>query len=211
VQVSTDTLVTGMLPCTTITYNKPQSFITCINHMYLCTTNQAGWMTVSMKNFTNAYILLPQITLLCQNATCEVSDTQTSPHDEMHHGSKLVTDQKAPEGGWRLSPPACMHCFTNIGKFKSPVTLTLDQVKHISVHSTCSTTSTPNHLTVASCTTEIRPFKCCEILTLCEVWTVVIAVLEGKSKIGLRQAVVQVPYYHWQTSVLSSTRKWQRR
>ena len=34
---------------------------------------------------------------------------------------------------------------------------------HISIHSTCSTTSTPNHLTVASRTTEIWPFQCCEL------------------------------------------------
>jgi len=35
--------------------------------------------------------------------------------------------------------------------------------------------------------------------------SLVIAFLEGNSKIGLRQAVVQVPYYHKQPSVLSCT------
>jgi len=38
-----------------------------------------------------------------------------------------------------------------------------------------------------------------------------IAFIEGNSKIGLRQAVVQVPYYHQQPSVLSSTQKRRRR
>jgi len=39
----------------------------------------------------------------------------------------------------------------------------------------------------------------------------VIAFLEGSSKVGLRQAVVQVPYYHQQPSVLSSMLKRRRR
>jgi len=39
----------------------------------------------------------------------------------------------------------------------------------------------------------------------------VIPFLEGNSKIGLRQAVEQVPYYQRQPLVLSSTRKWRRR
>jgi len=39
----------------------------------------------------------------------------------------------------------------------------------------------------------------------------VIAFLEGNSKIGLRLAVVQVPYYDHQPSVLSSTpKRWRR-
>jgi len=38
----------------------------------------------------------------------------------------------------------------------------------------------------------------------------VIALIEGNSKTGLRQAVDQVPYYHYQ-SVLSFTPKWWRR
>jgi len=82
---------------------------------------------------------------------------------------------------------------------------------HISIHSTCSATSKPKHLTVASRTTEIWPFECRQIWTFREVWTLVMAFLEGNSIIGLQQAVVQVPYYHCQPSVLSSTRKWQRR
>jgi len=39
----------------------------------------------------------------------------------------------------------------------------------------------------------------------------VIAFQEGNSKIGLRQAVGQVPYYDYQPSVLSFARKWRRR
>ena len=77
--------------------------------------------------------------------------------------------------------------------------------------STCRTSSVPNHVTVASRTTEIWPFEYHEISTLNEVWTLVIAFLEGNSKIGLWQAVVQVPYYGHQPSVLSSTPKWRRR
>jgi len=38
-----------------------------------------------------------------------------------------------------------------------------------------------------------------------------IAFLEGNSKIGLQQGVVQVPYYHHQPWVFSSTPKRQRR
>jgi len=40
---------------------------------------------------------------------------------------------------------------------------------HISMHSTCSTTSMRNHLTVASRTTEIWPFEFREITTFHEV------------------------------------------
>jgi len=55
------------------------------------------------------------------------------------------------------------------------------------------------------------PFQCREISTFREVWTLMIPFLEGNSKIGLRQAVDQVPYCQCQPSVLSSTRKWRRR
>ena len=82
---------------------------------------------------------------------------------------------------------------------------------HVNIHSTSRTTSLPNHVTVASRTTgEIWPFEFREILTFGKVCTVVITFLEGNSKTGLRQAVVQVPYYHHQPSVLSSTQKRQR-
>jgi len=81
---------------------------------------------------------------------------------------------------------------------------------HINIYSTCRTSSVPNHVTVASRTTEIWPFEYHEISTLNEVWTLVIAFLEGNSKIGLWQAVVQVPYYHHQPPVLSSTQKRRR-
>jgi len=36
---------------------------------------------------------------------------------------------------------------------------------HINIHSTCRTNSVPNHVTVASRTTEIWPFEFCEIST----------------------------------------------
>jgi len=75
---------------------------------------------------------------------------------------------------------------------------------HISMHNTCRTTNLPDHVTVLSCGTEIWPFGFCEISTFLWVWTRVIALLEGNSKIGLRQAVDQVPYYYHQPSVLSS-------
>ena len=40
---------------------------------------------------------------------------------------------------------------------------------HVNIHSTCRTTCTPNHVTVASCTNEIWPFEYGEISTLDEV------------------------------------------
>jgi len=55
---------------------------------------------------------------------------------------------------------------------------------HINIHSTCRTTSTPNHVTVASRSTEIWPFECFEISTFNEVWTLMIAFLLGNSKSG---------------------------
>jgi len=86
----------------------------------------------------------------------------------------------------------------NCRKFKWSVTLTLDQVKVMSAYTACML----NHVTVASRTTEIWPFEFRQISILEEVWTLVIAFLDGNSKIGLRQAVVQVPYYGHQPSVL---------
>jgi len=77
---------------------------------------------------------------------------------------------------------------------------------------TCTTTSMPNDLTVVSrTTTKIWLFEFYEISTFREVWTPVIAFLEGNSKIRLQEAVVQVPYYHQQPSVLSSMPKQRRR
>ena len=90
--------------------------------------------------------------------------------------------------------------------------LDLDRVKVTSTYtSTCSTTCRPKHVTVALRSTEIWPFECRQISILDEVRTLAIAFLDGNSKIGLRQAVVQVPYYGHQPSVLSSTPKWRRR
>ena len=86
-------------------------------------------------------------------------------------------------------------------------TVTIRKVHQVfsgNIHSTCRTTCTLNHVTVASHTTEIRPFEFREISTFGEVWTLVIAFLDGNSKVGLRQAVVQVPYYGQQPSVFSS-------
>ena len=82
---------------------------------------------------------------------------------------------------------------------------------HVSIHSMCRTTCLLNYVTVASRITEIWPFEFRQISILDKVWSLVIAFLDGNSKIGLRQAVVQVPYYGHQPSVLSSTPKWRRR
>jgi len=82
---------------------------------------------------------------------------------------------------------------------------------HVNVHSICRTTHMPNRVTVASRTTEIWPFEFRQISTLDKVWTLMIAFLEGNSKIGLRQAVVQFQYYGHQPSALSSTPKRRRR
>ena len=72
---------------------------------------------------------------------------------------------------------------------------------HVNIHSTCRTTCMLNHVTVVARTTDIWPFEFRQILIF----------IDGNSKIGLRQAVVQVPYYGHQPSVLSSTPKWRRR
>jgi len=107
---------------------------------------------------------------------------------------------------------ASMHGFANCRKFTCDLDLDLGSGQgHISIHNTCSTTSMPNHLNVVWRTTEIWQFECREISTVREVWTLVIAFLEGNLKIGFRQATEQVPYYHQQPSVLSLMRKWQRR
>jgi len=82
---------------------------------------------------------------------------------------------------------------------------------HVNIHITCRTTSVLNHVTVVSRITEIWPFEFRQISTLDKVWPLLVAFLDGNSKIGLRQAVVQVPYCGHQPSVLSSTPKWRRR
>jgi len=120
--------------------------------------------------------------------------------------------QKAPQGGWRSSPPACTALLIFGSSFQKPCDLDLGLGPgHISMHNTYSTTSVPNHLTVASRSTKIWPFEFHEILTFREVWTLVIAFVEGSSNTGLQQAVDQVPYYHYQPSVLNCTRKWLRK
>jgi len=82
---------------------------------------------------------------------------------------------------------------------------------HGNIQSRCRTTRRPNHVTVALRSTEIWPFECRQLSTLDEVWTLMIAFVDGNSKIRLRQAVVQVPYYGDQPSVFSSIAKWRRR
>ena len=82
---------------------------------------------------------------------------------------------------------------------------------NINIHSTCRSACRSNHVTVALHSTKIWPFEFRQISIVDEVWTLVIAFVDGNSKIGLRQAVVQVPYYGHQPSFLSSTPKWRRR
>jgi len=60
---------------------------------------------------------------------------------------------------------------------------------HVNIHSTCRATCLPNHMTVALRSTEIWPFEFRVISTFGEVSTLVIAFVEGNSKIELRQAV----------------------
>jgi len=99
-------------------------------------------------------------------------------------------NQKAPQGGWRSSPPACMASL--IFEVQKPCDLDLGSGQgHISMRNTCSTTCMPNHLTVASLSTETWPFEFREIWTFREVWTLVIAFVEGNSKIWLGQAIDQ--------------------
>jgi len=81
----------------------------------------------------------------------------------------------------------------------------------ISMRSIYRTTSVLDRVTVASSSMEIWPSKIRVISTFRKVWTHVIAFLEGNSKIGLREAVGQVPYYHDRSSLLSSTPKWRRK
>ena len=118
---------------------------------------------------------------------------------------KIKSNQKALQGGWQSSPPACMASLI----FESWKARDLESVQgHISMHNTCRTTSTPNHLTVASRTAKIWPLKFREISTFRDVWTLVVAFLEGNSKMGLWKVVDQFAYYHYRTSVSSSMWKW---
>jgi len=78
------------------------------------------------------------------------------------------------------------------------------------MHNTCRTTSLSNHVT------SLTQYRNMVIWIL---WNIDIpsslnprdSFLRRNSKIGLRQAVNQILYYHHQPSVLSSMRKWQRR
>jgi len=110
---------------------------------------------------------------------------------------------------------ASMHGFGNCRKFKSPdrLTLILDRVKVTPTYTVRVGLPANPSVWLYSFThyRNMWPFECREISTFREVWTVVIHILEGNSKIGLWQAVDQVPYYQRHPSVLSSTRKWRRR
>jgi len=119
---------------------------------------------------------------------------------------------ESPERGLRSSPPACTASLVVEVQVVRDLDLDLGSGQgHINIRSTCRTTCRPNHVTVALRSTEIWPFEFRQISILDDVWTLVIAFLDGNSKIGLRHAIVQVPYYGHQPSVLSSTPKWRRR
>ena len=122
----------------------------------------------------------------------------------LHIMHTVFLEPEAPQGGWRSSLPACTASLI-FGSSKAPY-LGGGQ-GHISMRNNYRTISVSNHLTAASRITEIWPFECREISTFGEVWTLVIAFLEGDSEIRLRHAVVQIPCYHQQLSVLSSTPK----
>ena len=79
------------------------------------------------------------------------------------------------------------------------------------IHSTCRTTSMLMHVTVASRSSETWPFEFRKISIFGEVWTLVIAFVEGNTKLGLRQAVGHFPYYQCQSLVLSCMRNWRRK
>jgi len=180
------------------------------------------WALSSMVHFTFCFLT---IHLQCQtheqqhsaSRSCTAAVTDISGQTcgtvplSLPTAAGLQTTRQISQGSTRKPR---MHGFINCRKFKRPVTLTLtlDQIKsHHNIHSTCRTTSTPNHVTVASRSTEIWPFEFRDISTLCEVWTLVIAFLQKSSKIGLRKGVDQVSCYHQQQSVLSCTWKWRRR
>jgi len=106
--------------------------------------------------------------------------------------SMFITRRKGADGHRRQHACTALLIF---GSSKAPWPWPWPWIgsSHISMHSTCSTTSAVNHLTVASRTTEIWPFECREISTFREVWTVVIAFLEGNSKIGPQIGCIPCP------------------
>ena len=63
---------------------------------------------------------------------------------------------------------------------------------HMDIHSTCRTSSVPNHVTVASRSTETWPFEFREISTLDDVWTLAIAFREGNSTRKPRKGAVVI-------------------
>jgi len=108
----------------------------------------------------------------------------------------------------------CSYGQCNCRKFKCSVTLTLIRDRRqgdTNIHSTCRTTSMLMHVTVASRSSETWPFEFRKISIFGEVWTLVIAFVEGNTKLGLRQAVGHFPYYQCQSLVLSCMRNWRRK
>jgi len=90
-----------------------------------------------------------------------------------------------------------MYSYRQLSKVQKPRDHDLDLGSgegHISMYNTCSTTSMPNHVTLASCYSDIWSLEFCEISIFGEVRTLVIAFLEGNSKTGLRQLVDEVAY-----------------
>jgi len=78
--------------------------------------------------------------------------------------------QESPARGLRSSPPACTALLI-VGSSKAR-DLDFDlgpSQGHINIHSTCRTTSLPNHVTVASRGTEIWPFEFRKISTFPDV------------------------------------------
>jgi len=153
------------------------------------------------------------------NSEAALASKSLSPTEELQlpqmTGERQVTTQQpeSPTRGLRSSPPTCTASLI-AGSSKAPWPWLWPWIGstqgHIHIHSTCRTASVvsvPYHVTAASRSTEIWLFEFPDISTFGKVWTLVIAFLEGNSKIGLRQAVDQVTYYDDQPSVLSSVQK----
>ena len=128
-------------------------------------------------------------------------------------GTGQTFKPESPARGLRLSPPACTASLV-VGSSKAPWPWPWPW---IGSRSHQHTQYIWDYQCTQACDCSITQywnmwsFECREISTFSEVWTLVIPFLEGNSKIGLREAVDQVPYCQYQPSVLSSTRKWQRR
>ena len=79
-------------------------------------------------------------------------------YSELRSQHKNTNITRKPRKGLPSSPPACTA--SPIVEVQKPCDLDLGSGQdHISIHNTCMTTSTPNHVTVASRITEIWPFE----------------------------------------------------